>query len=423
MIKVLVISRSPFCADNNTGNTMINLFEKVENIEIHNLYFRTELPGRNPCKSIFQISEKQIIDNILKRKPCGRFVETKNDADADAKSEKKVYEAAKKMNFYSLWFAREFLWMSGGWKRGNLKKYILDLNPDVIFMPVFGCWYPHKALAFIHKLTKAKIILFHADDNYTMKQFHLSPVYWIYRLFLRKWVRKSVKISDVNCCISEIQKKEYEKAFGKECLLLQKKGDFDGDAPQKETFNELLKLVYTGNVSSGRWESLDIIARALEKINEKKDTARLHIYTASVLTDKMKKAFERSSVVFHGPVGASEIPAIQDDADILVHAESFRLKYMLEVRQSFSTKIVDYLTKGRCVLAIGPKNVASINYFIENDGAFVISDKNEAESRLHELFSDDGNVLREYAGKAWLCGKKNHGKEANDIQKILDKIL
>ena len=68
MVKVLVISRGPFSSDNNTGNTLINLFSKVENLEIHNLYFRTEKPGRNPCKSIFQISEKQIIDAVLKKK-------------------------------------------------------------------------------------------------------------------------------------------------------------------------------------------------------------------------------------------------------------------------------------------------------------------------------------------------------------------
>ncbi|MBO4343197.1 MAG: hypothetical protein J5844_00930 [Clostridia bacterium] len=423
MVKVLVISRGPFSSDNNTGNTLINLFSKVENLEIHNLYFRTEKPGRNPCKSIFQISEKQIIDAVLKKKPCGKLVEETKTDENEAKTEENVYAMAKKMNFYSLWFAREFLWMTGKWKKGNLKKYILDVNPDVIFMPVFGCWYPHKALAFIHKLTDAKIILFHADDNYTLKQFHFSPVYWIYRFILRKWVRRSVKISDVNCCISDIQKEEYQKAFGKECLLLQKKGNFDGDAPQKESFNEPLKLVYTGNVSSGRWESLFLISKALDKINAEKEVAKLHVYTASSLTNKMKKAFEGASVVFHGPVGASEVPAIQDDADILVHAESFRLKYSLEVRQSFSTKIVDYLAKGRCILAIGPAKVASMDYFIKNDGAFVITDKKDVENRLRALFADNGKIMREYALKAWTCGEKKHGESANDIKKILDKIL
>ena len=137
----------------------------------------------------------------------------------------------------------------------------------------------------------------------------------------------------------------------------------------------------------------------------------------------MKKAFEGASVVFHGPVGASEVPAIQDDADILVHAESFRLKYSLEVRQSFSTKIVDYLAKGRCILAIGPAKVASMDYFIKNDGAFVITDKKDVENRLRTLFADNGKIMREYALKAWACGEKNHGESANDIKKILDKIL
>ena len=66
-MKILVLTRGCWDKNNNTGNTMYNFFSGFDGVEIHNLYFRSEIPKNNPCKSIFQISEQQLIKNILKR--------------------------------------------------------------------------------------------------------------------------------------------------------------------------------------------------------------------------------------------------------------------------------------------------------------------------------------------------------------------
>ncbi len=422
MVKVLVISRGPWSSDNNTGNTLNNLFSEFDDAEIHNLYFREEKPGKNPCKSIFRISEKQLVKSIRSRKPCGAAVEKTEDADgADQKSEKALYDAGKKINLYTPLFIREWIWSLGKWKRGPLDGYVDGIAPDLIFMPVFGCWYPHKVLRYISRLPgaeKAKIILFHADDNYTMKQYRFSPLYWIFRLILRKWVRRSVKIADVNCSISELQKEEYEKAFGREFVLLRKKGDFSGEPKLKTSFNSPLKLVYTGNVSTGRWETLSAIARSLDAANADGVRAELHVYTGNPLTEKMKRAFDSPSLVFHGSAPAAQMGPIQEDADILVHAESFSLKNKLAVRLSFSTKIVDYLGKGRCILAAGPADVASLKYFIDNGAAFTATDKKTFKDRIGELVSLTPEELNDRARKAWDVGRALHGNNADSVKSV-----
>lgn len=59
------------------------------------------------------------------------------------------------------------------------------------------------------------------------------------------------------------------------------------------------------------------------------------------------------SSILMGSVPATEIEEIQKNADILVHAEGLDLKSRLAVRQSFSTKIVDYLKMARPIFAVG----------------------------------------------------------------------
>ena len=261
-MRVLVISRGAWNCVNNTGNTMQNFFAGCEELELHNLYLRAELPSDNPCKSIFRITEKELVSNIKKRNRLpGEEVSNHVVASEENDWEKKVYGKAKTSNSYTLWIARELMWSFAKWRNSKLDEYLDKIKPQVVFMPVFGCWYPHKILKYIHKRTGAKIILFHADDNFSLKQFSLSPAYWIHRLRLRSWVRKSVRLSSVNYCISNLQVEEYSKAFGVECKLLQKFIS-EEDEPCAKSNALPVRMVYTGNIEMNRWKTLSTITTA-----------------------------------------------------------------------------------------------------------------------------------------------------------------
>ncbi len=387
---------------------MTNLFMNLHGSEIHNLYFRSEKSQNDICKTIFQISEQQLIKNIFSHKPTGRVVYTDIlDPDEIAKEET-LYSQSKKSNLRLLWFIRELIWDRGNWKTEALVQYLHDINVDIIFMPVFGCYYPHKVLKFIKEQTNAKIVLFHADDNYSLKQFSFSPLYWLYRFGLRRWVRNSVKMAAINYCISRIQIAEYQKAFRKPCKLLYKGIEQRQYTGYSE--HEQLQLVFTGNISSGRWKTLAIIGRVLQKMNKTGTLAQLIIYTATPMTKKMKQALLiEDTIQMMGHVPAASIPIIQKNADVLIHVESFALKDKLEVRMSFSTKIVDYLAHGRCIFAVGPTDVASIDYLKKNDAAVIATSDDEVIEKL-TAFIRNPELRLEYAEKAWKCGQRNHDK-------------
>ena len=426
-MKILVLTRASWSSENNTGNTMNNIFGGFKDVEIHNLYLRTELPKNNPCKTIYRISEQQLIKSILKRTNCGGVISNVNCEDVgeneDADKEVNVYKKAKKTKLFFPWFVREGIWSLGKWKHKEFEQYLKSVSPDVIFMPVFSCWYPCKVLKYIHKITGAKVVLFHTDDNYTLKQHSWSPLYWLYRFNLRKWIRRIEKISSLDYAISDIQCNEYSKAFNKDVKILYKGQHFD-EMPVVKEPNGVIKMVFTGNISSGRYKTLSLIGKAIDNINADEKKVELDIYTRTPITEKMKKALSADGINLKGGVGADKIMEIQRNADILVHVESFERKYKLSVRQSFSTKIVDYLYNAKCVFAVGPKEVASIDYLIKNDAAMVASSKNDVEQALIQLV-EHPNMICEYGKKAWECGEKRHQIEViqDNLYKDFTKLL
>ncbi len=416
-MRVLVITRAPWRNDNNTGNTLTAFFRDMKNVEFCNLYFREQLPKNDVTVSNFAISEGQLIKNLVKKTPVGKEV-VRQDTDSK-NNEESIYQNAKRFKNTVLSFIREIIWMFGNWKSESFIQYLEDKKPDVIFMPVFNCFYPHKILQFVKKQTGAKVILFHADDNYTLKQFSISPLYWIYRFNLRKWVRRSVEVSDENYVISDIQKRDYEKAFKTECKILTKGKDFSGEAELKSEYNSPLQLVYTGNIGVNRWKSLEIIANALEEINRDGIKAQLRIYTGSPMTSRMSKALNKgdSSIVM-GFAESEKIQKIQSDADILVHVEAFDMKNKLLVRQSFSTKLVDYMKIARPIIAVGPDDVASISHLINNKCAIVAENKDELKTEIIKCLNDR-SYMDNLVKNAYECGKKYHDK--TKIYKMLSE--
>lgn len=412
---MLIISRSAWNSNNSTGNTLNNIFAFAHDCEFHNVYLRAEIPGDNPCKSIYQISESGLVRSLKTFHQTGKLL-TSLPSEEDAKKEDLLYRSYQNRNLYSLWFARDLLWYIGNWRK-NLRVYIKRIKPDIIFMPVFGCVYAHRVLDVIHKECNAKVVLYHVDDHYTLNQKNYSPLYWVYRFWLRKWIRHSIKLASINYCISDLQILDYNKCFHTKCKLLQKFDDFSGTMPQYN-ISHPINIVFTGNMECGRWKTLALIAKAVDKINRKNGIKCIfNIYSATQLTIEEHQLFEyKIGVALKGFVQSSKIPEIQSQADILVHVESFDLKDKLRVRQSFSTKIVDYLSKGRCILAVGPSDVASIQYFEKHDSGFVINDSQIINSKLSELLSKEF-LMKEYAKKAWDCGYEN-----NDIQRREDFI-
>lgn len=410
-MRVLVITRGAWCDNNNSGSTMSNFFSDMpSDCSFYSLYCRSEAPNNRVAEQSFQISEYALLKNMLSRKPVGGKIDgcvkkEKNNA------EQNIYQKGRQMGKGFVRFCREMIWSFGNWKTKALDDFLEEVKPDILFMMAFDSIYPYKILRYVQKKTGAAVVLFHADTNYTLKQFSLSPFFWGCRLVLRKYVRRAIETAALNYSITQTQCEAYEKKFHKPFYLLTKSESFEHMPALPAATEQPLQLVYTGNLDNGRARSLLLLVEALREINQNKICAQLHIYCGIVQNPHMISRFCVPGIsFFHGAIPVVQIPRVQSEADILVYTEGLDLQSRLKVQQSFSSKLVDYFSAARCILAIGPADVASVEHLVHCDAAVVASKPSEVLQKL-KLLLENESMRTAYAKKAWQCGAEHHNSK------------
>lgn len=412
-MKILFVSASPINAEVSVGNTFLNIMP--DNIEKASIYTKKGLPDKRIDKA-FCINEKMIINRILGREKCagkiitGRYGEDKR-LNNKAYTSDEVVNFARKKRYTVFFWLQNILWLVDVWKTSLLKKFVKDFDADIVFTVLNNNIYLNRLILYILKISGKPLVLYAWDNNYCWNKYQCSPLKWINQFFERIYMRKIVDKAQKFYVISDIQKEDYEQIFHQKCTVLTKGADFTESAPVKRRYNEPLQMVYTGNIGNNRWKSLGMLVNVVEQLNHNKIQIQLSIYTATPLTGEMQKALSvKGCSTVMGSVSADKIPEIQSNADILVHVEAFDAKNKFAVRQSFSTKIVDYLASARCILAIGPKDIASIHYFVKNEAGFVASSEGEIMKCLEKIIQNP-KLLAEYGEKAYDSGKRNHNKE------------
>ena len=184
--------------------------------------------------------------------------------------------------------------------------------------------------------------------------------------------------------------------------------------------NTPIKMVYTGKLIIGRWKSLAKIAEILGKINSQELKIILDIYTTDALTKEQQQALNRNGARVKGALTLEEVQRVQAEADILVFVESLEPQFKYAARLSFSTKITDYLKSGKCIFAIGDKEIAPIDYFERYNSAITETSYEEIEEKLKMLVENSG-LIAEYGKKGYACGKAYHDKEKT--QRLLKETL
>lgn len=413
--KVLVVSTNAW-RDNTGINTLIEFFKCWNPDRIAQIYTKSTLPKTTVCNKFFSISESAVMRSVINRNiTTGREVHNENvDSMADnpsADKEKKLYSSYKGKVRELLSFCREIIWKFGKWKTAELDRFIDEFDADVLFIPVYPTIYMGRIQKYIINRTQKPVVSYLADDNYTYKSIHKAPISLIHRHILRKYVKYIVKHSTKLMVIAPKQKEEYDRIFGVDSVVMTKGIDFE----PFETYQvgNPIKMVYTGKLIIGRWKSLAAIAQAFERINQNGIKITLDIYTTDSLTNEQNKLLNRNGCSVKGALTLEQVKAVQKEADILVFVESLEKKFKNTARLSFSTKITDYLKSGKCIFAIGDKDIAPMDYFNRYDSAVTATNYEQILEKLTELVHTP-NLVLEYAKKAYNCGVEHHERGRMD---------
>lgn len=413
-MKILVISRTPWRLDNSFGNTYSSIFSKIDDIEIAHIYLADGLPETEKVvKEYYQISESKIIKNFFKARTEDNSVGKRVYPDNDAKTElDTTVKVAQKKRWPIFYILRDFIWRYGNVNYKGMESFARDFHPDLIFAPLYYANYVSRTILRMQKVLNVPIVLECSLDVYSLKQVSFDPFYWINRFAIRGTIRKIINKTSLLYTISDLMKDDYHRMLGIPCKILYKFPDF---TRKKSTYitdvNNSPRFLYTGNIGDGRWKSLSKLVEILKL--QKYGT--LDVYTATPITKDIEKELDVPGVSkIHQPVSQQEVIRLQGDADILVHVESFNLRNKLNVRYSISTKIMDYLCAGRTIFAIGPEDIASMDYLKSNNIALCANSINEIAATIKKM-KDTPNIIKIMSNKG--LDFLSRQKDVKEVQK------
>lgn len=419
--KILIISVSAW--NSKVGaDTWPMLVGGLNPDNIASISLREEPPDSLACNNYFVLSENKVIKSIFKRKiKTGRRVErclTEEKISSDlAEHNLRYQKMGKKRGFFSL-FAREVVWKLGKWKTNELNEFIKSFNPDVILYSMDGYIHLNRICRYVKKKTGAKSIGFFVDDNFTYKTSNRFGSK-LSRFLCRRSLKKLAKQTDAFWAITDMTKREADAFFGVNCTIVTKPLKKDA-VYQDWQINDPIRVLYTGNLQIGRDRSLIKVVEALKEINREKVFFQIDVYTKTHLAEEVKTKLDCGFCTLHEPVPKSEVLKLQEQADILLFLEDVDGPDAKTARLSFSTKITDYLSSGKCIFAVGCMDTAPMQYFLDNQAAIIATTTMEMVEKFKSILKNR-TLLKEYAKCACESGTKNHKKE--NVLKIVHESI
>ena len=397
-MRILVITLNAWNLTNSTGNTITNLFSQLDdNDSVANIYCRDEVIDNTICKQYFRITENDILRNVISPDKCGNLV-THNKNEQESVINNRL-NSSQGNRFYKhrsicLLLIRELIWGIHTWKNRKLEQFVKGFNPDIIYMHGHYNLYMHKLLSYCQKLTGAKVAMYWGDDMYGRKS--KAPLHFFYESLLRNRFKKSIELSSLLFGGSLQLCKEYTQLFGKnfipffkECKRIR----FE----EKDFTEDTISIVYAGNLLFGREDIMVQFVKALDHVNKRNLTHHFLLKVYSNTSPAPKSLLyldDKKNSLFMGPKPYSQVCEEMDKSELALFIESFDNKSILSTRLSFSTKIIDCMQSTAGILAIGPKELASIDYILKNNIGYTITSIDEMETKMSFL-SDHPEEINE----------------------------
>lgn len=388
-MRILVFSQAAWNTANAFGNTVANWFKDWKDTHFFHFYARQQKPDTNIVEKYYQVSAVEVLKKALKGKQAGTIHKPSEilevEPSSNPNSEQKLIAKLHKSSNEVLYWGMEKVWRSKRWVNKSFDEFVDEADPDIIFAFATDPYILEPAIKHIkQKRPSVKVVLWIADDILT--GFEQNA--WYRKGYLKKGIDYCFNVADKIYGASAEMCEKYSRIYGKEITPLYKGCTFD--RPVKEKNNAPLRLVYAGNLLYGRLDTLKEIIRTLRIINREESKAALEVYSNTPIGEEEKKQwFDGRDAFYMGMRPYEEIKGILNEADVVLHVESFEKNQMEVVKYSFSTKIIDCLQSGSVVVGMGPAGIASIEYLRKVDGAFIVDTEDEIEKEMSKIVSSD----------------------------------
>lgn len=260
----------------------------------------------------------------------------------------------------------------------KLRKWILELNPDIIYFQPFQT----RTMVFgniLHKELHIPYGIHIMDDSirYNNKSLILRGRH---QRYMEQQFRLLVTNASIRLCISEAMAAEYHRRYGRSFLHFRNPIDLDRWLPfQKRNLScdqRHLKIVYTGRLFSPTFVSLVEFCQVVHELNKNGTQVEFDIYSY----DKNKRFDHKiqgfQGVNLHKPVQTKEMPALIHKYDIFFLCLDFDMRAQKYAKFSISTRTSEGMISGVPVLVYAPAVAAISQYFNKNYAGLVVTEQN-----------------------------------------------
>ncbi|MCR4792063.1 MAG: hypothetical protein K5871_04895 [Lachnospiraceae bacterium] len=401
MRQILIISNNVLSETDNNGKTLLNIFSKINKQNVAQLYFRGELPEVEGYR-YYQLSDIDIIKGKINPQKRGREVKAipmGGKTKASAKGLIRRTPIALQI--------RELFWKNS-WKSSQLDEWLNDVNPDCVFFLAGDCIYAYDICEWIVEKYNCKLFTYVTDD-YVLERKKERVI----ERFRRKKIYESLKSISTNSdqffTICNRMKKSYLEEFGVDSELLFNRCQSlydDKLMPAKEKDEEIV-FMYAGSLYYGRGDILICLAEILGEINSStsaRKKGKLYVYTNAIPEDEFINLLEKTGAGYYGgKLNYEQLRTKLNLCDYPVFVESFDDKEVEKVRLSFSTKIPEYMSLRKTILAIGPEEIGSMDCI--KNAAVCVYDLSRLREVCERMLEDEYDK-QVYAQKAWEEYKK-----------------
>lgn len=411
--RVLIVSHNALSKSANNGKTIETFFGKWPKECLSHLFFSPEEEDFDFCNQSFCVTDYDMLNSIFpfSKKTYGEVLDSEGDnnnykqyctfvkslykktrlSTNRGKMLEYIHEqSVNRKPFVS--FARQSVWINYKKCLPQIYKWLDKIRPDAVFFQGGSSSFSYN---IVHEIClRYSIPLFlQCTDDYTLPLYKES----LFNKYIsKKYIEAFCRGLQYSSCVYAISDKmvaEYRKKYGGRKYIV-----LSNSIKRNIGYNEIdskaiYKVVFAGNIGLNRWETMCAFGRTIDIINAENSIKKieLDIYTNSQMTMNIEEAFNTVDCInMKGFVTPKELDAIVAEADYLLHVESFDDTNKRVTRLSMSTKIGEYIGSNRCIIAIGPPDIASIEYIKENNLGHVYSsmdDINDVE-RVKKMFTD-----------------------------------
>ncbi len=410
MEKLLLFSHNGFSDENANGITMKNLLCAWKPPEKAVFYCDVQAPDFSAADTHFRVTDVEMVKAFLGKKPRAIFDRAPEPVREGERGEKKspkkipLWLKKQKYNFALKWL-REYLRQISPWGHKAFRRWLKEVDPDVLFYMVGESIFLDKLVMKACKKTGKPLVLYNGEAYRIIdlqKRHGLERAYYKKTEKLYRALEKEACLVLYNCPMLQ---RDYEARYAPTAPgMVTYNSAHCGTAPYVP--KESLTITYFGNLGVGRSDSL---LRVGDILGELSPDLRLDIYGTALPEDEARFRAHKN-IAYHGFVSAESLQQIIERSDILLHVESFDPDITQRLKYAFSTKIAQCLCAGRCFVSFAPEETASSRYLLSLDGVAVAKNEQELKELLTKLTSQPA-LRRSYAQKALEWGRKNHDKE------------